>query len=356
VIEILETATGRRLPTDLGPFVNSLNAVKFSPDSRTIYTGAGDNGDLTAWDATTGAVRFQKTHGDLPSISSLDVSADGQWIATCGMKERLSNGVNLHVATLWDAHTGEPVRDFYDHDRPLWTQRVAISPDSRLLAVAGKRLGNEVVTEMWDVKSGKRIAEVRPAGEWEMWPICMRFSSDSKSLFTLNATSYARRWNAITGVLEKEFFAAETRSNPQSIHWINGAAIAPDYRTIVSSEKRSLHTWNLGSGDLVSVIEMPEPGKQRSFNELAISGDGRLLAAVEIVNSPDANGGVHHIGSSVIRIYDRTTGRELQNLDTGNRNATGLDFSSYGNRLASVMSDGTALVWDLSLAQRRLHQ
>jgi WD40 repeat protein/beta-lactamase regulating signal transducer with metallopeptidase domain len=349
-----DTTTGRRLPVDLGDFVTSLTAAKFSPDGRTIYTGASD-GRLTAWDATTGAIRFQKTHGPLPSISSLDVSVDGQWVATCGTKEKLPKGGNLYAAVLWDARTGEPVRDYYDHDRPLFAQGVAISPDSRFLALAGKRLGNEVVTQIWDVKTGNKMAEIHPAEE-ELGPRGMRFSTDSKSLITLNTNSYLRRWNAMTGTLEKEFFADRSPANPERTHWINGAAIAPDYRTAVSSEKSAIYTWNLDSGQLVSEIRMPKPGKERWCGQLAISADARLLAAIEVVSTTGPSGAMNQITGSIIRIYDRANGRELQKIETEDVQAAGLDFSPDANRLAAVMNDGTALVWDLSPAQRRLHQ
>lgn len=273
---------------------------------------------------------------------------------TCGAKERLPNQTELDVATLWDARTGEPVRDYYDHNRPLFVQRVAISPNSRLLAVAGKRLGNEVVTEIWDVNSGTRVAEVRPAEE-EMHSLCMRFSRDSKSLMTLNATSYVRQWNVRTGGLEKEFFAAKVPANPDRTHWINAAAIAPDIQTAATSENRSIDTWNAHSGELVSTIDMTKSNPRRSFRDLAISGDGRLLAAIETTPPPATNGGLRDSTETVIRIYDRATSHELKKVDADNVFGC-LQFSADGNRLAGVMRDGTALVWDVSEAERQLHK
>jgi WD40 repeat protein len=118
----------------------------------------------------------------------------------------------------------------------------------------------------------------------------------------------------------------------------------------VSSERQSLDTWNTRSGELASVIQLaPTSPPQRLFKDLAISGDGRFLAAVETVSLPDRD------TNSVICIYDRASGREMQKIDAGTLFG-GLDFSPDGSRLAGVMRDGTALIWDLSPAQRLPHK
>src|SRR5262249_38987470 len=161
------------------------------------------------------------------------------------------------------------------------------------------------ITQIWDVKTGTKVSELTPE-DWEMQSLCMRFAPDSKSLMTLNGTSYARRWNAQTGAIEKEFFAAETPANPSRIHWTSGAAIARDFGTAVSSEKRSISIWKARLGQLASTIQMPEGDPKRYFHDLAISSDASLVAAVDTVNAPDGR------GDSVIRIFDLGSGRELQ--------------------------------------------
>ena len=358
-----DTASGGRIPDFVGLHCVAITLVRFAPDGRTIYT-AGSDGRLTAWDASTGALRYQNTHGTFPWIDALDVSADGRWIVTGGVKERTSYGVPIFAATLWDARTGVPVRDFYDKRRPLQDMRVAVSPDARLVAIRGTRYGDDHISgEVWELASGRKVIDF-PKSIAALGERCLGFSSDAKSLIFMGNDSRVLRWNVASGAIEKEFVTAEDPAKAYPDHYIRAVAIPADYQTLVAAEQRALYTWDLKSGELLSAIDMPDNDLRGQLADVAVSRDGRLLAVVDLKLQSAVKVDAAILGST-IRIFDRRTGKELQCFDTGrlhrmrpvsyvNGYDRSIDFSPDGSRLAGVVGDGSVLIWDLSPARRRL--
>ena len=49
-----------------------------------------------------------------------------------------------------------------------------------------------------------------------------------------------------------------------------------------------------------------------------------------------------------VRLWEVSSGKELQRFETGTLSTRALAFSPDGKRLASAINNGTALVWDLT--------
>jgi WD40 domain-containing protein len=78
----------------------------------------------------------------------------------------------------------------------------------------------------------------------------------------------------------------------------------------------------------------------RTVQAIAMSPDGRLLAAAEGAPSADRS----------VFVYETLTGRVIKKFVGYSRWATDLVFSSDGDRLLSVSEDQTGLVWDVTLS------
>ncbi len=139
------------IPDTTAPWVMGL---AFSPDGRWLASCGGDpyswpnSGILQVYDPTTGQLRWRKA--GLPHlVRGLAFSPDGRFIASAGGNWREAGGGKLR---LWNAETGDIVRDFPAHDdEPVY--RVAFSPDGRRLASAS--LTRE--TRVWDSSNGKEL-------------------------------------------------------------------------------------------------------------------------------------------------------------------------------------------------------
>jgi WD40 repeat protein len=89
--------------------------------------------------------------------------------------------------------------------------------------------------------------------------------------------------------------------------------------------------WDVAAGRRIRALTT-EPGGAHGFLAIAISPDGRRLAA----------GGF----DLTIKIWDLNTGTRLRDLGGHGSQVTGLAFAPDGRRLASASSDRTIRIWD----------
>ena len=133
----------------------------FSPDGRSLYSSGGD-GTIKKWNMQSGKAKALVY--DRNEILNVSLSSDG---------ERLACECRARAAEILDTKTGE-LKFSAPHGDYIWA--VALSPDSKLLAVAGGHKGLPVA--LWDVQAGRvtlHLTGVENAGS-------LAFSPDSKVL------------------------------------------------------------------------------------------------------------------------------------------------------------------------------
>ena len=107
---------------------------------------------------------------------------------------------------------------------------------------------------------------------------------------------------------------------------------------------RSFQSENSSNSSAQQVVAKPELILQTGYNSslnaarLMFSPDGRLLATATL-------------GSSVIKLWETSTGRELRNLQSGIQNTPGTSplvaFSRTSRLLATVGADNIVRIWDV---------
>ena len=103
----------REIPIFMGPHEHWVTAIAFSPDGKTLATGA-DDGYLRLWDA--GTARLKSMHSDDASrgVNGLAYSPDGRQIAAVG-------GLFGKEALVWDTASGRIAQN--SRTRPVWLTR-----------------------------------------------------------------------------------------------------------------------------------------------------------------------------------------------------------------------------------------
>jgi RNA polymerase sigma factor (sigma-70 family) len=341
-----ETATGKVVRK----FNDSPSVLAFAPDGKTLATGDAGGG-LTLWDTATA-----KEVSPLPFPAArpwhLVVAPDGRTLigsedpdvvvrdaATAKERRRwraaegTANPFELtHMALLadgrrllttgwgptvrvWDVPTGKLLHRF-DDDKYI---PLAFSPDGKYLITSASMEQTEL--QLWDVAAGKVLRRFG-SGDKAV------FSPDGKTLAVCPPDGGLTFWDVATG---KEA-DVRLRADPEEIDAIYGLAFAPDGRRLVTAAygNPGIRLWDLATGK--------ELRRRDGAGDVAFSPDGRTLAT----------GGDDHN----IHLCDVDSGKERAVLRGHEGPVAQIVFFPDGSRLLTRSDDGTALVWDLTAAEK----
>ncbi len=150
-------------------FADRVNAVRFSPDSRTLAVGGGEPsraGDISLWDVSTGRLlqNWKERHSD--AVLSLDFSPDGLWLAS---------GASDKLAKVTEVASGKQVHVLEGHTHHVLG--VAFRGDARVLATAG---GDGVVL-IWEMSRGERRKKIEG---WSKEVTSIQYIGNSQELLT----------------------------------------------------------------------------------------------------------------------------------------------------------------------------
>jgi WD40 repeat protein len=210
-----------------------LIACRFEPQGRYVFTSAEDN-SIQRWKLADGQKTVLKVHESW--VFALAAATDGSQIVSGGGDGRLVwwpvEGDSPQPIRTVDAHTG-------------WIRALTVSPDGRLLASAG----NDRLVKLWSMADG---ALVRTIAGHDAHLYSATFHPSGMWLLTGDLKGAVHQWDVATGALVRSFDAKPL--------------------------------WSYNGGQMVDF------GGVRS---LAVSADGKHLAAGGLNNASNPLGAVH---------------------------------------------------------------
>jgi len=298
-----------------------LNTGLFSPDGRYVLAGGGeDRGVAKLWDAATGQLLKEfPWHGQ--GIDGIAFSPDSKFILTGGDK---GDGALI----LSSVETGQIIRKFAfptfgigaiaftpDSKRAVTGQTIPSSDDyvdNQVLAPALKTIG----LILWDIETGQPIHTFQ---EIEEGVDTLAISPDGKHVYA-GIGSAVTVWDIESGKQLRSFEGHEAR--------INRLSLSPDGKLLVTGGRDKLFiVWDVAAGKpLFSETHAAEIGA------VAISPDGRYVAtSVE----------------GTMFVWDLQAKRIIREF-TGHRAfIQEIQFNADGHTLLSVSRDRTARLWKL---------
>lgn len=211
--------------TTVSPFVDRVNALRFSPDGKTLAAGGGEpsrSGDISLWDVASGKliIEWKERHSD--TVLSLDFSSDGK---------RLASGGADKIARVTDLADGKTVNVLEGHTHHVLG--VSFRADGRVLATAGA----DGVVIVWDMISGERKKKI------EGW------SKEVTSLQFIGATNQIPTSAGDNLVRIVDDLGAQIRAMPKLPDFMQAAAASVTARTIIGGgEDGVLCVWNGTTG------------------------------------------------------------------------------------------------------------
>jgi WD40 repeat protein len=246
--------------------VEAVKTVAFSPDGR--WLASFTPGTVKIWDPATGAQRHT-LKGREGEMESVRYSPDSRWLASFGSYDH-----DPEIG-LWDLATGTRVQTLRGHSTRI--ESVVFSDDNSRVASFGVREWGLGLIRLWDPATGEctRTLEGHRVGVRSV-----KFSPDSRWLWSVGADRNDKRlrlWDAATGVRRRTLWA-RYGDDPDAFssngHWLVSA------HANRSGAKRTVGLW----GPTLESTRRQYDGRilwlkgQDSFNELALSADGRWLA------------------------------------------------------------------------------
>jgi WD40 repeat protein/DNA-binding SARP family transcriptional activator len=292
-------------------------AVDFTADGRQLVVGHPD-GTASISDVETGDQLATIGPGDARDLGWLDVSPDGQLLAT-------ADGGSGPV-DVWDASTGE--HRFAISPGGDLSSGLEWSPQSDVLAIAANRddRGQVVIVD----RAGAEVARLVEAAGQRVESL--GFSPDGRLLATSRvaidrfdpAELKTMIWDWSRGKVVREIATFSDR-----------LAFDPTGSRIATSRavEGTADVWDAQTGDRVATLVAPA-----EIGDVAYSPDGKLVA------TGHADG--------TVRLWDPTTGAERLVLGgDGVGRIARVVFGSDGSTLASMGDDGVVRVWALDLEE-----
>jgi len=334
----------------------NLQCVAFSRDGNYVVAGGGpfreDNfGWAGVWEVSSGKQIAEMK--DMPdSVLGIAISPDGRLVATAGRDA---------VARWWEAETGKLVSEFSGHQTAL--EWVDFSPDGKMLASGSY----DRTAKLWYIDSGQEVATLRGHSGPVM---TTRFSPDGKTLATAGDGGVVRLWNIETqeetGVLEPAALGHDEESPVLSI------ACSPDGTTVASAHQdktvrlRDIRTGGVkrilgGDGAEVSCVAFSPDGKtlavascDHTVKLWEVAGDGEPTSltghtdwVLAVAFAPDGKTLASAGSDNTVRLWDAESGKETAVLEGHEKMVRCLAFSSDGKLLGSGGTDKTLRLWDV---------
>ncbi|KAL4860467.1 hypothetical protein BDV12DRAFT_205020 [Aspergillus spectabilis] len=299
-VRLWDTVTGN-LQQILEGHSGSVDSVAFSPDGLLLASGSGDE-TVRLWDTATGNLQHV-LNSHTGSVYSVAFSPNSRLLAT---------GSHDKIVRLWDTATGDLQQSLNGHSGLVYS--LAFSPDCRLLASGS---GDETV-RLWDMVMGN-LQQTLNSHSGSVYSLA--FSPDGQLLASGSRDGTVQLWDTVTGDLQ------QTLSSYPS--WVQSVAFLPDGRLLASgSHDETVQLWDTATGGLKQIFN----GHSGLVDAVAFSPDGLLLAS----GSRD----------ETVRLWDMTMGGLQQTLDGHSSWVQSVAFSPNGLLLASGSYDNTVRFWD----------
>jgi WD40 repeat protein len=284
------------------PAQNASTAVAVSPDNSFFVTSPAP-GRITLWRAADQAV-LGELRGPCGYAVSLAWSYDGRLLAATGTGRE---------TVVWNVATRKVVK-LVGPAGPMGNQRVAFSPDDRLLSTAG--IDGSV--RIYDLRTARLVGSMQLNGSLQG----LDFSPDGKGLAAASLAGDIAIWD-----LQRRTQERLIHHNPA----ILSLRFSPDGNEIVT-------------GDLAGNVDFWDPATGRQIGRTLGGQNGPVLS---VTFNPSGNEVITTSSDGKLRLWDLASGKLVGAPLPGADTAGSGTFFPDGKQVISVFRSGTGVIWNV---------
>jgi WD40 repeat protein len=255
----------------------------FCPTKSMIYKLGSPHAEVSIPDASSQLTEWDNL------VSMFRIPGFVRMVVCSPQRPFIASAVDSSVVTIWDAETGQAIRQLKGHTDLVYT--LSYSKDDRYLASGGK---DEIIKvwqvdrgyEMFEMKghvggvyalayshSGQYIASGGEDGAVRIWEVSedgalmrhilkghhgtvytLKYHSDDAQLYSSSDDGCIVLWNALKGT--------PLRKVDVNLKWMGRLSVHPSWHYILVSSEREptkLQIWNLEICEITSTISSPSP-------------------------------------------------------------------------------------------------
>ena len=171
-----------------------------------------------------------------------------------------------------------PRQVFTEHlDR---VKSITFSPDSQIFASGSY----DDTIKIWDIDSRKLIHNL----DWDAWGSIIAFSSDGKTISTVNSHNLISTWDVKTGEIISEFLSSAPNGS-------GAVAFSPNGKIFANFVENDIMLWDIETGQIVRTLSdntnksnlaidhgqnIEKKVSQNRLLNMSFSGDGQSLVSI----------------------------------------------------------------------------
>ena len=218
------------------PLADRVNALQFTPDGKQLITGGGEpsrDGEIKFWDTADGRPVRELKHVHSDSVLSVELSADGKYLASAGADR---------FARVTEIATGKVLKNFEGHVNHVLG--VAWEHNGRRLWTAGA----DNAAKLWEFETGEKLKNLE------------NFAKEvtSVSFIGLGGRAWLTAGDGQVIAVNDKGEKKSTMNGPEDYYY-GGGASADGLIVVAGGASGVLRVWNGRDGSLVKEFRPSAP-------------------------------------------------------------------------------------------------